>query len=354
MRVLTARINILEPLMFRDSGEFDPSSRGVYSYAKSLFVPRPSTIIGALITHLLGYLNIKLVRKCFDISRFDDVIECYDMILNEYGIEAIRGPYLYDSGNNVAYIPLLLNFKSPRLLPFNQVQNLLIKKHGDVLQKIFKHEVSEELLSELKDIEYTIKREAIDIHKLKRITIVGIKLKDREDGVKTVKVGHIYSVDYSAYPKDFEIRFKLIVKDESPIIKKLNEKVPLKFGGEHRVALITIGDEGDIFDDEFLRTDFKYAILISPMPINSKEVVFDYIGQLGTIGLGFSISRGRRKPIHSAILEGSIVRNTSKGNLDRSKLLKFGFYYVANLTDSLEHNILGRIGYGTFIPLESV
>ncbi len=48
MYTVTIGLKPLEPLMLRSSGEFDPSSRGVFAYASSLLLPRPSTFAGLL------------------------------------------------------------------------------------------------------------------------------------------------------------------------------------------------------------------------------------------------------------------------------------------------------------------
>ena len=85
------KLRIVEPMMFRGPGEFDPSSRGLQSSAKSLLLPSPSTISGLLATIILHkkYIPPKTLRT-------DDWVKEYLKILGDNF--NLRGVFLFANG----------------------------------------------------------------------------------------------------------------------------------------------------------------------------------------------------------------------------------------------------------------
>ena len=119
MKLLTIKLKPLEPLMLRGAGEFDPSSRGVYTYASSLTLPRPGTFIGMLLSALIP-VEKQVHKSCLNADGWESLFEgCYDKLLNDVGIEAVRGPFMIKS--STVYIPLMLG-KKTFLVDYNQVR----------------------------------------------------------------------------------------------------------------------------------------------------------------------------------------------------------------------------------------
>ena len=346
--IITVGIKPLEPLMFRGSGELDPSSRGVYSHALSLIIPRPSTITGALITYLLTQ-RPQLAKYCTSISSFTDLLECYRRVLEEFGIYAVRGPYFYSSRKDVIYIPIILGDET-LLVEYDQLRYYFLQEHGDILRFFFEKNANEEFLLKFKHIEKELKANKLSLLQDKLFR-TGIMLSDRtEYASKTTVEGCIYTVRYITYPFDIELRFKLIISNSSPLLDK-ELCTALKLGGDHRVAKFSLDCKCKDKVDGLLKlssASTKYYLLLSPLPI--KEYIdVKYIGILDVIGLGFSIAKSRRKPLYPALLEGSIVKiSTDKYCLE--DLLKRGLYGLLGVKDE-EFEALARIGYASFIPL---
>lgn len=356
MKILTLKIKPLEPLIFRGSGEFDPSSRGVYTHAASLSLPRPSTIIGTLISTSisLGYLSIKQ-----NINDWSTLLKQYEEILNTLGIEAVRGPYIYHTKQDEIYVPLIFGKKS-YLVNYRQLVCLLTKnteinklieeeKHGDMLQQLFSNQTSEELIYTYKKLEDLLEKYSL---KLKDEWRLNIGLKDRiEEGVKNVKESYIYTVKYLNYTRYLEIHFKIITKEDKAKITSLKDKIlPIKLGGEHRIAEITLKENLDTTIDNLIsKTTINHALLLSPMPIHNS---IKYIGKKSIIGLGYSLAKRKRKPIYPTILEGSIIYVNKNKNLTSDKLLRYGLYHAINLENKKEYLIMGRIGYASHLPIK--
>jgi len=351
MKLLTVRIKPLEPLMLRGSGEYDPSSRGVFSHAQSLLFPRPSTIIGMLISTFmsLGHTNL----KCININSWSDLLDCYSSTFDVLGIKTIRGSYLYNPKENEVYVPLRLD-KRVLLVNYRQLIHCLLAHpdYGNVLDKLFLDPYNEELLYALKDVSRVLEEKySLEVEEHWRVGI-GLKVRKERGYTKTTEEGYIYTARYIAYLKDIEIRFKIIVRNKEAKVRSLIGKTLLvKFGGEHRAVRMTIDDEvSDIIDDVLNMTTFNYALLLSPMPLYNR-VYLGYIGEYDIIGLGFSIARKRRKPLYPAILEGSVMRVEARQGISKHELLHSGLYYALDLNSNYEYRVLGRIGYASYVPL---
>ena len=353
MRFVTIKLKPLEPLMLRGSGEFDPSSRGVYSYASSVTLPRPSTILGALVSVLLA--RGEHIVYCLNVDGWKDLLEkCYIEIFNRFGVAAIRGPYIIKY--NKLFVPLMLR-KKMWLLDYYQAKYLLFEAYGDVIEKFFFKNATEveKTVAILRLIEGDIEKYLVKyLVKPSSISFTGIHLKSRGVG-KTVREGYIYTANFVSYPIDVEIAFVLVLKNSSKILENLSDISAVKLGGEERVAKIQV--EHSSRDDTVLNIiqsieEAKYAILVSPMPLISSMKQIKFLGEYSTIGHGFSLAKKRRKPISPSIREGSII----KIDLDRHKIsveeaFLYGIYSVLGLSNDNYYKFVGRIGYGSFIPL---
>jgi len=357
MEFLTIKLKPIEPLMLRGLGEFDPSSRGVYTYAFSLTLPRPSTMIGTLISALI--LSEEHVSECLSIDSWKDLLEkCYIEVFNEYGIEALRGPYIV-RGDKL-YAPIMLG-KRIVFIDYNQAEYLLLKEYGDILEELFSKRASEErTAAALKLIGKVIERNSRYVIEPKSINLTGIHLRSRkhDGGGKIVEEGYIYTASYISYPPDTEVTFLLVVRDSHRILSYLHEGV-VKFGGEGRVVKMNVehSDRSNAALDNFCKAEAtKYAILASPMPLIENYLNIPFIGEYTTIGLGFSTAKKRRKPISSSISEGSILRiDTRKEELKREDVLRYGLYAVLGLaTKDGYYKHLGRLGYASFIGIGAV
>ena len=349
MNIATLRIKTLEPLMFRGSGEFDPSSRGVYSYASSLYMPRPSTITGALISYFLTEES-NFADRCTNINSFNKLLECYKQILDWLGIHALRGPYLYSLPKNIIYVPIRLG-NEMLLVDYYQLCYYMLQEHGDLLKSILERDSNETSLLELKYVEKELRRYTIDLPNI-RLLRTNTMLRGRSQGAsKTAMEGYIYTSEYIAYPLDIELRFKLALSNNSPL-KNSELDIALKLGGEHRIARVHLDHKcEDGIDKLFKLTNIsaEYYLLLSPMILKGFSRI-KYIGLLDTIGLGFSIAKRRRKPLYKALLEGTVIRVKQRERSLRKLLLEYGLYDFLNIYDS-ELQILARVGYASAIPL---
>ena len=361
---LAVKLRPLEPLMIRGPGEFDPSSKGVYTYASSLILPRPSTFIGMLFSALTPEGQVPI--NCLSISNWKSLLEeCYVKLLNALSIEAIRGPFIVR--NNGLFIPITLG-KKILLIDYYQLEYYLLKgmdKYGNVLEQYFNHLFSEsktEKLHRFHAIMKLIERSIMLLEKGRYviepllIDRTGIHLKSREyiESGKIVKEGHMYTAKYIAYPLDIDIIFIMVLREGVDRIKALNGKT-IKFGGEKRVAKLTVVDKIDKLDMPYklLSTEkFEYVVLLSPAPLEYNEyskIRTSFIGIYSTVGLGFSIAKTRRKPVIPCLCEGGILR-VDKNVKDKHDLLRYGLYSLLNITEDYYRNI-GRLGFASIIPL---
>jgi len=349
MQLLTLRLRPLEPLMLRGAGEFDPSSRGVYSYASSLILPRPSTMVGVLVSALLQGGS---AGACVSASSWESVLkECYIRVFDECGIEALRGPYIVWRGT--VYAPVLIEGRLA-LVDYKQVKYFLLEEYGDVLDQLFSRSgPAERTVAAMKLAERDLKGWAIP---LERISLTGIHLKSRKGGGgKVVEEGYIYTARLVPYPTDTEIVFYLLVRDPERVASRLRGNA-VKLGGEGRVVRIEVErtSEGPEALSSYMGVGgARYAILVSPMPLIGGPPALPYIGRYATVGLGFSLAKRRRKPILPCIAEGSIVRidGYAKG-VDWGDVLRYGLYGIAPRTgedELLKH--LGRLGYASFLSM---
>jgi CRISPR-associated protein Cmr3 len=349
LEILTLRIKPLEPLMLRRSGEFDPSSRGVYTYAYSLPVPMPSTVIGMLVSLLTPYTGVD-VRS---VNSWSNLLELYSKALKSLGIAMIRGPYIYRETDNNIYIPLRLG-KELTLVNYTYIASSL-SSAGNTIMRALTDGFEKLDLNELKKLSDLLKevrsdavgRGILEIYESWR---VGIALVTRaESGAKTVREGYIYTAIFASLPIDAEIRFK-IVAERSDWVKHLPKVATL--GGEQRFVRLEVSRDRDKFDEAVesvaSRSLPALAVLLSPMPL-PVNTSLRYLGLEDVIGLGFSLAKQRRKPLYRALLEGSVLllrkALTGWGDLDTYSLMGLCS------TQCDEFKVLSSIGYASFIPI---
>lgn len=196
--------------------------------ASSLILPRPSTFIGMLLSALI-HEKKQVPMSCLSVDSWKSLLEeCYIKLLDELGVEAIRGPFLVREGK--LFIPLMLG-KRLLLLDYYQAEYHLIsglEKYSNVVEQYFSYlsnkveaEKGVNELYNLHAIMKLIERYTMSLDKDKYIiephfiNRTGIHLKSRDRGCvdsgKVAKVGYIYTAKYVAYPLDAEFMSSLYV-----------------------------------------------------------------------------------------------------------------------------------------------
>lgn len=168
-------------MFFRGPGEFDPSSRGVYSMGKSFILPTPSTIAGALAT-LFGS----------NFSPSQDWISEYISVLGKI---AIRGPIISiinKKKTNSSNVYLDFSLKN-KLLSYDALNSYATKIKSIIEEEDYAKK--EKMLDELDE---ELKGKTISPKIQERI---GIGLKMRKENIKVVDEdkGLIYSAQYIDY-----------------------------------------------------------------------------------------------------------------------------------------------------------
>ncbi len=350
MEILSINLKLVEPILTRGSGEFDPSSRGVFTSAQSLLVPRPSTFVGMILSALLPTLPTNVIHKIMNIGNWQQLLEEYKRLLVHLGIEAIRGPYIIHNDN--LYVPVMLGHEL-MLVNYDQLSYYLTQHDyfGNVLEKYFHEELEPEVLT-------FIKREFSNKYKLDTYSSqrVGIHLKIRgtdEHSSKVTKEGYLYLVEFKAYPLNTEITFITLVKN-AKYVKMISqiEKVAAKFGGEGRVVMVTVSEDitPSLLKDLLYKEEYDYALLLSSMPLREDHVgKLKFIGKYDVIGLGYSIAKHRRKPLYSSLIKGTIV-NVKDLKKSEEHQLRYGLYATLSIFDE-EYKYLGMLGYASYVPL---
>ncbi|MHA1582939.1 MAG: type III-B CRISPR module-associated Cmr3 family protein [Candidatus Baldrarchaeia archaeon] len=340
------RLRIVEPMMFRGPGEFDPSSRGLQSSAKSLLLPSPSTISGLLATIILHERPVSLKD-----AQTDDWVKEYLNILG--GDFSLRGVFLFANGKE--YLEDRINNKLITL------ENA--KRKCEAIYNVLKYK---------NNVAERFEKVKEEIGKMKGIGTfnerVGIGLETRTALGKKAKEGYIYVanfVDYSS-PENKIVKVDIHVDVSGEIFKTLILKGDIRLGGEGRIAKIYQTDVTmlDILIDKLWNKTSEYSgniaiYVTSPMLFktsksleelkkqitkqiqeNCNEVInLKTYGQTEPLGTGYSLHRGLRKPIYTAIKPGSIIfAELNKCNL--KELYSKGLGEVGR-----------EIGYGSVIPI---
>ncbi|MEM2757055.1 MAG: type III-B CRISPR module-associated Cmr3 family protein [Sulfolobales archaeon] len=349
MEIALARVKFLEPLMLRGAGEFDPSSRGVYSYASSLYLPRPSTIVGSLITHLYPQSQVSTFQS------FEDLLDFYGKALDYLGIKAIRGFHVYNGKNDKYCVPLVMDRKGSVLVDYDLVRSLNVNLLESLVGCTSSSQCSEGIVEELKLFKEGLRWSVLEPKVQER---VGIALRTRLDveSSKMVREGYIYTAKYVSYVDPvLEIRFNIVLNNSNvggyPTL--LGRDLAVKLGGEQRIAKIRVEGRDKITEKlkELTTKEHEYYLLTTPAPINpgDEKRLHGYIGRRDLIGLGYSLALKKRKPLYPVLLEGTIVK-VRKIKPDEGTL-HYGIYAILGLHEHHEYRTLGRIGYGTVIPV---
>ena len=313
-------------MFFRGPGEFDPSSRGVYSMGRSFILPTPSTIAGVFAT-LFG-------------SNFSPSQDWLSEYRNTLGNITIRGPFVQiinkdKSKNSDIYLDFSLRNK---LISYNALEDYANKIKRIITEN--NYAVKEKILDELDE---ELKNKAISPKLQERI---GIGLKVRKDNIKVVEESLIYSVQYV----DYSFGDYLMTEIYYEIIGDSNIKVGsynAKLGGEGRVCQLII-EEDDI--EKLLKIDEKANVLYVTSPIlydTGKDILeiikselsseIEVYGKVTLLGAGYSLLNKKRKPIYQALIPGSLIFLSTEKN--GRELYRSGLGFAK------------EIGYGTVIPL---
>ena len=335
MKEVVVKIAVIEPLMLRGPGEFDPSARGVTSGAQSLSWPSPSTLAGFLLSQLVRQVPGRA-------PSWGALLEKYEELMSGAGLRWIRGPYFISEKERV-YVPLLLG--EAFLVDWNQLSYYF----GDLLKSLEEGRVGE--------VAEKLRRHRLPVQHQER---VGISLRSRE-GVKAVREGFLYSATFACFPRG---SFAVEVGAESE--PALSGRVST-FGGESRIVQVQVG--GEPWLSEMLSSfTGGYAILLSPLVIpatleldeksgtitaNGIKIAKLVTGRIGAKGLGYAIAERTRKPVYPAVLEGSILYFESCSGDAKAYgayacipgLQKGGLWDIAR--------VLGTLGFGSFAVLRT-
>lgn len=328
-------IKPLEPLMFRGPGEFDPSSRGVYSYATTLLLPSPSTIAG-----ILGWvINSSSSSTC------DDWVCEYKRFLGniKIGIIALR----VRNGDKYKYY-------------FEDLVHRVFLSHDDVrnyalqVRNFFEANSLEELKKASLEIEKIIvnaRKRMKEVVELERRIGIGLKVRKGGDKVADEDEGLIYTAEYIMYKNDAEIVVQL-----NGELQEREEIV--KIGGEGRVAQLKILNEDllkNLEDIGLISKSSRVLYVVTPIlfktgdkklesALEKSEIDLEcnglkiekgnIYGKVDLLGVGYSTKANIRMPIYAAILPGSVI--------------------VAN--KEINQSVLScgcgsEIGYGQIIPI---
>jgi CRISPR-associated protein Cmr3 len=305
----------LEPYLFRGPGEFDPSTRGVYSSASSLPVPSPSTVAGALAT-TYEYVDTKSM----------DWDRAYSMILKA----KVRGPYL--RVGSVIYVE-------------DRVDEVFIQL-SDI--KKYSHFKKRRLSGE-EDSEKKVE-EICSVFDPKKMMMTGIGLMTRTEMRKIAdeEKGLIYTttlIDYLFDPKFTDVTIELDI-----ISKKIEvRRYLVRLGGEGKGSLLEISKA-----DDYICKIPEIANLLYVLSPILYETGSDFVeqlkseisdagdmeicGKIGLLGAGYSNVRRRRKPIYQALLPGSVI--LLEKNIEGRKIYEEGV------------GIGKELGFGSVIPVE--
>jgi len=330
---------IVSPMLFRAPGEFSPQARGPFSAARSLLLPTPSTVAGCLATSLGRFSGIK------GENWEDEVLRALGLPESAF----LRGPYLVVEDE--VYIPV------EEMNGFIELSNL-----GLYVDALIRGENGSK-----KGDENDFKKEFISMQKY-TIEHLGIRLT--KEKVVNEEEGGLYLARFRDYLAAFGGKCVWVGMEAHDFQAEAGKIV--RFGGEGRIARIERrADGGRIYRliKEFSVTDHRECALVlvshsfikSPSPtleeIESGIYVYPavyssikrllpnvkvkrIIGSVRLLGSGFSMARGKRKPIYAALSPGSIIV-IEQGQPDLIlQLYRRGLSIIG-----------GRIGYGTFIPV---
>ena len=314
-----ALFRVLEPYLFRGPGEFDPSTRGVYSSAHSLLAPSPSTIAGAIAT-TFGYIDTSSAEWDY----------AYSMALKG---AKFRGPYV--RRGSIYYVENRINGVFLRLDD--------IPSYLDMRRK----QLCGEMEGGLKEREF-IKRGFIP----QKLTFTGIGLKTRTKEMKKVadeERGLIYTANFIDYLSGKDANIETTIEFDIISEKMKNGKYVVRLGGEGRASFLEILK----VDSYICRIPEKANLLYVLSPIlyetgvefvkKLKEELWEasdikVYGKIEILGAGYSEIKKKRKPIYQALVPGSVI--SLEKSLEGRKIYEEGI------------GVGKGLGFGSVIPVE--
>lgn len=346
---VTLIFRVIEPMMFRGSGEFDPWVRGTYSRASTLAMPSPSTIAGALASYCISELGLPPPDG-------DDWIDNYLKVLGDEVV--IKGPLIKLNDKLMVEDKLLGGFLNMEEMSqkCEKEWNRLIRDPSSLTQL-------EDYLKE----EYE-KRFKPSV-KLSKETRVGVMLETRTRNFsKHVAEGYLFTAEYLNYAgirkeRNEETQTEIVAEVRGKLSEVLTSVLtrPIKLGGESRIALLSFYKGGKIY--EMIKTKIwnnkeKHEGILAlyvatPSLFKGGTSVKEYVkkwaesanykliglcGESEALGAGFMLVNGRRKPIYTSLKQGSIV--FLEGSFDLSQIYLDGNFGEAT-----------ALGYGTLIPV---
>lgn len=353
-KVYRLEYSIFEPMLFRSSGEFDPSARGVQVHASSLLLPSPSTIAGALASLVFEKTAKSLhgeswVEEYLSILGSDVALRCPFMEVEDelYVGDEILGALvkLEVVIEKVRMISRILHLKESR--DMNDIASM------------------KECLRFFEDFQSLRRRPELYIPSSSER--VGVGLKVRSKGIKAVEEekGLLYSVSFIDYSLSKASKVKIVADAKGKVFEEVFKDslvAPIRLGGEGRVSLLTISSGTSILNRLKRKvwnglsnfTGYLGLYVCSPVLFRCGSPIKDSIkysigsrglslkmvyGEVEVRGAGFSLARRKRKPIYSSIKPGSIIF-TEAENCDLEKLYWSGFGGIGV-----------EVGYGTVIPV---
>lgn len=349
---LSLAFRIIEPIMFRGPGEFDPSARGAQSRASSFDIPSPSTIAGAIATYTLssGVSNV----KNFEIQ------DWAEQSLDVLGTNIrIKGPLILSEGEIMVEDRIGGGF-----LNLNEVKEKCNEIHKNLNYKV-------DSLDKLDNIMSFGKLKSKPAYKSVKHERVGVGLVTRSKSIKIAneELGLLYSVQYVDYlnkdkktPSEIEEVAVEIIADikNNTKITPANHK-PIKLGGEGRIVILNVSKTAIILEKirKLLwkeNTEYKGHLacyLATPALFKGNKTIDKYIsdwveklkskliglyGETDILGAGFSMFHQRRKPIYSSLKPGSVIFLDGTFNLNE-------LYWESNFGEA------SGLGYGTLLPV---
>lgn len=345
---ISLSFRIIEPMMFRGPGEFDPSARGAQSDALSFDVPSPSTIAGAIATYMLN-TGICGVKK-FGIGEW---VEQYKDVL---GSSIIRGPFILFENEIMVEDRIGGGF-----LNLNGVKDKCNEIKGNLDYKFDSLDKLDNIMSfgkiKTKPACKSAKHERVGVGLTMRSKLV--KVADEDQGL-------LYNAQYTDYldkdakkPNELrEVAVEVIVDIKNAKIKP--NRRPIKLGGEGRIVLLTASEKAVVSEirktlwSEKANYDGNLACyLATPALFKGGKTVREYVkewakgingkfvtiyGETDILGAGFNLYHQKRKPIYSSLKPGSVIFLEGEFNLN-------DFYWQPNFGEATE------LGYGTVLPV---
>ncbi|BDB98691.1 hypothetical protein [Saccharolobus caldissimus] len=289
------RVTPLEPMFFRTYGEFT-------SYGISGPLPRITTFIGMVMWNL----NVSITPKG------DNWVEMYNYTTNEIlGIKDIKGPIIEIEELGYQYVPFLIG-GSLYLFNIEELPDDPLKESLKIKDKLLDY------INKMMILNLEVDRRVL-IEKQKNLPAINIRDKDiKEPNIYTV-VMTSDNVFHKEYKEFYRINYVFYVNSEKEeLFKKIDGKV-VHFGGERRLAKITISDE------RLKNYDKKYTVILSPIYLfDGKNIleIYNYLitGKIVILSAGFNLITNRRNPIYRAISEGSTIKRD-----EIEKIRKFVF-----------------------------